>query len=113
MSGIKNPRVWEKSGVSTPDTLSASRAWEATTNHWSDESRRQADVYVLAFLHHAEKPTIDPLNTDQWRFFVLPTCDLDSRSRGAPRGQPWFLVFRDGTGSVKKPRTKSDPTRRV
>jgi hypothetical protein len=57
------------------------RAWDAATNHWSDESRRQADVYVLAFLHHENKSEIDPLNVDQWHFFVLPTCDLDSRTR--------------------------------
>jgi hypothetical protein len=57
------------------------RAWDATTNRQSNEVRRQADVYVLAYLHHEHKPTIDPLNTNQWCFFVLPTRLLDSRTR--------------------------------
>jgi hypothetical protein len=57
------------------------RAWDAATNQQSTEARRQADVYVLAYLHHERKPTIDPLNTVQWSFFVLPTRLLDSRTR--------------------------------
>ena len=39
--------------------------------------------------------------------FKLPTILL-SRAFLA-RGQTWFLVFRDGTGSGRKPNTKSDP----
>lgn len=61
----------------TPRTL----AWDAATNRQSTESCRQADVYVLALLDHHDKPTIDPLNTAQWCFFVLPTRDLDARTR--------------------------------
>jgi hypothetical protein len=58
------------------------RAWDAATNRQSGESRRQADVYVFAVLHHQEKSTIDPLNLAQWSFFVLPTRLLDHRTRG-------------------------------
>jgi hypothetical protein len=57
------------------------RAWDPTTNLFSDESRRQAEVYVLALLHHQDKLTIDPLNLGQWCFFVLPTHVLDARKR--------------------------------
>ena len=57
------------------------RAWDAATNRQSIESRRQADVYVLALLDHQDKPSIDPLNTAQWCFFVLPTRALDARTR--------------------------------
>jgi hypothetical protein len=57
------------------------RAWDPTTNRLSEESRRQADVYVLAFLHHSDKLTIDPLNLKQWSFFVVPTRVLDGRKR--------------------------------
>lgn len=57
------------------------REWNASTNVLSDESRRQADVYVLALLHHQDKLTIDPLNVEQWSFFVVPTHFLDSRTR--------------------------------
>jgi len=61
----------------TPKT----RAWDADSNRQSEEIKRQADVYVLALLAHQEKPTIDPLNLDQWLFFVLPTAALDGRTR--------------------------------
>jgi hypothetical protein len=57
------------------------RAWDAATNQWSPEFRRQADVYVLALLQHQNKPTVDPLNIAHWCFWVLPTSVLDSRQR--------------------------------
>jgi hypothetical protein len=45
------------------------------------EARRQADVYVFALLAHTDQETVDPLNLDQWRFFVLSTAVLDARTR--------------------------------
>lgn len=63
--------------IKTPKT----RAWDADTNTQSNESKRQADVYVFALLAHTDKATIDPLNLDQWRFYVLPTSVLDNRTR--------------------------------
>lgn len=61
----------------TPKT----RAWDADTNTQSRETKRQADVYVFALLAHTDKTTIDPLNLDQWRFYVLPATILDKRTR--------------------------------
>ncbi|MGQ0814233.1 MAG: hypothetical protein ACT4O1_07175, partial [Gemmatimonadota bacterium] len=58
-----------------------SRGWDAATNLESPELRRQADVYVFALLVHKDKRTVDPLNVDQWRFYVLPTRVLDARER--------------------------------
>jgi hypothetical protein len=57
------------------------RAWDATTNVYSAESRRQADIYVFALLWHEDKSSIDPMNLSQWCFFVLPTRLLDARTR--------------------------------
>ncbi len=57
------------------------RAWNADTNVQEKEPRRQAQVYVFALLAHQDKLSIDPLNVDQWRFFVLPTKVLDARTR--------------------------------
>jgi hypothetical protein len=57
------------------------RAWDPDTNVQSGDSKRQADVYVFALLAHTDKATVDPLNLDQWRFYVLPTSTLDSRTR--------------------------------
>ncbi len=57
------------------------RAWNADTNVLEGEPRRQAQVYVFALLAHQDKASIDPLNVDQWQFFVLPTTVLDARTR--------------------------------
>ncbi len=61
----------------TPKTY----AWDAENNIQSQGSKRQADVYIFALLAHTDKATIDPLNLDQWRFYVLPTKVLDARKR--------------------------------
>ena len=61
----------------TPPT----RAFDANDGSVSAESRRQADVYIFALLDHRDKMTVDPLDTDQWCFFVLPTRVLDARTR--------------------------------
>jgi hypothetical protein len=53
------------------------REWNAETNTQSSEIKRQADIYVFALLHHKDKSTLDPLNVDQWVFYVLPTVILD------------------------------------
>lgn len=61
----------------TPKT----RAWSPETNLLEKSSRRQAQVYVFALLHHTDKASIDPLNVRQWTFYVLPTRSLDARTR--------------------------------
>jgi hypothetical protein len=33
-------------------------------------------VYVFAVLSHIHKPSVDPSDTDQWTFYVLPTAAL-------------------------------------
>lgn len=57
------------------------RYWDADTNRFGDTPKRQADVYVFALLAHRDKRTIDPMNLDQWQFFVVATHALDARTR--------------------------------
>jgi hypothetical protein len=57
--------------------IQPSLGWDAVTNTFSPERRRAADVYVFCLLHHADAATLDPLDLDQWRFYVLPTAVLD------------------------------------
>lgn len=59
----------------------ASLAWDADSNRQAATPTRHADVYVFALLHHTDKTTVDPLNLDQWTFFVVPTSVLDARTR--------------------------------
>jgi len=53
--------------------------WDSSTNISSTESIRQADVYVFALLHHQDKLTVDPLNVEQWDFYVLPAAILNEQ----------------------------------
>ncbi len=59
--------------------IQPTRAWEAATNDYTGHLRRQADVYVFCLLHHQDKATVDPLDMDQWTFYILPAAVLDER----------------------------------
>lgn len=59
--------------------ISPSQGWDHRTNETSSESIRQSDVYVFALLHHRDKTTVDPLNLDQWTFYVMATSVLDQQ----------------------------------
>ena len=47
----------------------------------SDKPSRPADVYVFCLLKHKDKKTVEPLNLDQWEFFVLSTSEIDNYKR--------------------------------
>jgi hypothetical protein len=53
--------------------------WDDETNKFSEKKSRHADVYVFCLLHHCTKNDVDPLNMDQWEFYVVATSQLDSR----------------------------------
>ena len=55
------------------------RPWNAETNTFGTEPTRDADIYVFALLAHQDHHTIDPLDLDQWQFYVLPTAQLEER----------------------------------
>jgi hypothetical protein len=57
------------------------RAWDPETNLRAAESKRQAQIYVLALLAHQEKATLDPMNLDQWLFYVISCHALNARTR--------------------------------
>lgn len=51
------------------------------TSEQSLEKKRHADVYVFCLLHHDNKQTVDPLNMNQWEFYVLSTRELNDYTR--------------------------------
>jgi hypothetical protein len=57
-----------------------SRAWNADTGRFAAESERQADVFVFALLAHQDKATLDPLDVNQWEFYLLPTRVITARA---------------------------------
>jgi hypothetical protein len=55
--------------------------WTKEENKQSKIPKRQADVYVFALLSEKEQSKLNPLNLNQWEFYVLPTSILNSRQR--------------------------------
>ena len=52
---------------------------EQQTNAYASECTRQSDVYVFCLLSHKDRDTVNPLDTAQWKFFVLPTKVLNEK----------------------------------
>lgn len=57
--------------------IAPTRAFEAATNANTGPLKRQADVYVFCLLHHQDRATVDPLDMEQWTFYVLSTATLE------------------------------------
>lgn len=60
-------------------SIAPASGWDALTGTTSADVLRRSDVYVFCLLHHQDKQTLDPLDLDQWTFYVLPTRLLDER----------------------------------
>lgn len=61
-------------------TVLPRRGWSDTAG-FDANPKRHADVYVLAVLAHKDQATLNPLNLDQWSFYVVPTRLLNERER--------------------------------
>ncbi len=51
--------------------------WDAKSNTYSKQRIRQSDIYVFCLLAHKNKDTIDPLNLDQWVFYIMAAETLN------------------------------------
>ena len=52
--------------------------WIPEKNEFGKERKRQSDIYVFCLLKQKEKRLVNPLDLDQWEFYVIPTSALDS-----------------------------------
>ena len=61
------------------DIAKKKSAWNPKTGKERklDPPERIADVYVFCLLKHKCQETIDPLDVEQWEFFVVPRSKLD------------------------------------
>jgi len=53
------------------------KEWTPETNDFGTENKRQSDVYVFCLLSQQVKADINPLDLNQWKFYVVPTTVLD------------------------------------
>ncbi len=58
-------------------SIRPTRAWDPTKNTFEKVARRGSDVYVFCLLKEKDQDRIDPLDVEQWDFYVLPTKVLD------------------------------------
>ncbi len=73
-------QTWKQSKPSKISfNIAPTKGWDASTNESSSEVKRRADIYVFCLLHHKEKLTLDPLDMDQWTFYLLPTSVLNAK----------------------------------
>jgi len=73
-------QAWEQTKPSIISFgVAKTRALE--NNSYSDEMKRQADIYIFCVLKHEDRNTINPLNFEQWDFYVVPT-DLINKELG-------------------------------
>lgn len=60
-------------------SIRKTKGWNSKTNEYSNELKRQGDVYVFCLLKHRDKETVNPLNLNQWEFYILPTKILNDK----------------------------------
>lgn len=80
---VKSAAYWQSWPQKKPSTIvfriPRTWGWIAENNTFFDKPTRAADVYVFAVLAHRDKATIDPLDVEQWDFYVLPTAVLEAK----------------------------------
>jgi len=59
--------------------IGQTRAYDSFTNQYEPEIKRQADIYVFCLLHFKDKTNLNPMNLDQWEFYILPTSVLNEK----------------------------------
>ena len=71
---------WSQTDYSTISfDIAPKQSWDAKEDTIDSVSRRSADVYVFSLLAHRDQNSIDPLNVNQWKFYVLATSVIDER----------------------------------
>lgn len=48
-------------------------------NKYSENSIRQADIYIFCLLHHKDKDTVDPMKLEQWTFYLVRTDEINKK----------------------------------
>lgn len=59
--------------------IGQSIAYDSATSEYDKESKRQADVYVFSLLHFTDKTNLNPLDLEQWEFYVLSSDVLNEK----------------------------------
>lgn len=73
---------WEQSKASTPMFgIAPKRSWTGKGNEYEKELRRFAQYYIFCLLNEKDRDKVDPLNVNQWEFYILSTEVLNQHSK--------------------------------
>ena len=69
---------WEQTGPSVISFgIGPKTGWDARANTYAASPGRSAAVYVFCLLNGTDSHHVDPLDVEQWTFYVLPTSVLN------------------------------------
>jgi hypothetical protein len=72
---------WSQSKLSSISfSIKPSKIYYAETNKREAIAQRSADAYIFCLLNHKDKATVNPINIDQWEFYVLSTPEINKYS---------------------------------
>ena len=107
---VKSAAYWQSWSQEKPSEITfqigpRKWAWDPVREDWLklDPPRRAADVDVFCLLGREGDPRPDPLDLDQWRFFVVPTFALDEEfgsQKSIALGRLMRLLARKGRQPV-------------
>lgn len=60
-------------------SIKATYAWDKQNNTYESIKKRQSDIYVFCVHKHKEQATINPLDLQQWEFYVLSSKMLNEK----------------------------------
>jgi hypothetical protein len=65
-------QAWAQKQLSEPKiVLAPKRSWDPVTGIMERDPSLNADIYIICYFTSEDHSTADPLNLDQWNFFVL------------------------------------------
>jgi hypothetical protein len=59
--------------------IQPTHGWNAKTNEYSSQKKRQSDIYVFCVLSEKDPQKVNPTNLEQWEFYILETRILDEK----------------------------------
>jgi hypothetical protein len=71
----------QKKPTSIRFIVRSTRAYDYEDGKYNKEPKHHADLYVFAVLKHMDMNSVDPLNLDQWEFYVIPTTEIEKRKQ--------------------------------
>ena len=60
-------------------SIKPAREWDYEIDKRSNISKRHSDIYVFCHLKHKDQDTINPLEMEQWDFYVVSTKEINEK----------------------------------